>query len=100
MLKETKLSPFCSLKKSKKSCFDTSCVYLTGSAADVQEVQACDELLEINGRDVGTLTLAQVQGIVDHAVKRGQIELKIKRVMDDGKTSLYVRSFRHRCLLI
>ncbi|XP_052281423.1 LIM and calponin homology domains-containing protein 1-like isoform X3 [Dreissena polymorpha] len=54
-----------------------------GSAADVQEVKQGDELLEINGRDVTTLTLAQVQGIVDLAVKKGQIELRVKRAADE-----------------
>ncbi|XP_052792746.1 LIM and calponin homology domains-containing protein 1-like isoform X3 [Mya arenaria] len=54
-----------------------------GSAADVQDVLANDELVEVNGRDVWTLTLAQVQGIIDHGVKKGQIELKVKRYTDE-----------------
>ncbi|WAQ99692.1 LIMC1-like protein [Mya arenaria] len=53
------------------------------SAADVQDVLANDELVEVNGRDVWTLTLAQVQGIIDHGVKKGQIELKVKRYTDE-----------------
>jgi len=56
----------------------------------VQDVLAEDELVEINGRDVSTMTLAQVQGIVDFGVKRGQIELKVKRYATDGECVFYV----------
>ncbi|KAL4230513.1 Guanine nucleotide exchange factor vav3 [Mactra antiquata] len=60
-----------------------------GSAADVCEVEANDELLSINGRDVSNLAFAQVQGIVEHSVKRGEIVLKIKRYTDeDGYDSM------------
>ncbi|XP_053398992.1 LIM and calponin homology domains-containing protein 1-like isoform X3 [Mercenaria mercenaria] len=65
-----------------------------GSAADVCEVEANDELLSVNGRDVTSLTLAQVQGMVDHSVKRGQIELRIKRyIQEEGYDSMEESAF-------
>ena len=43
-----------------------------------------DEVLSVNNHEVSNMTLKQVQGIIDVSVKRGQIELKIRRRPDEG----------------
>ena len=49
-----------------------------------------DEVLSVNNHEVSSMTLKQVQGIIDVSVKRGQIELKIRRRPDEGNVK-----FRH-----
>ncbi|XP_033743888.1 LIM and calponin homology domains-containing protein 1-like isoform X2 [Pecten maximus] len=55
-----------------------------GSAADVCEVQQNDKILAINKRDISALAQAQVQRLIEEAVRHGQIELKVKRSISDG----------------
>ncbi|XP_060064832.1 LIM and calponin homology domains-containing protein 1-like [Ylistrum balloti] len=55
-----------------------------GSAADVCEVQQNDKILAINKRDISSLAHAQIQRLIDEAVRHGQIELKVKRSISDG----------------
>ena len=61
-------------------------VTISGSSADISDVLMNDEVLSVNNHEVGNMTLKQVQGIIDHSVKRGQIELKIRRKPDEGKS--------------
>ncbi|XP_069131087.1 LIM domain only protein 7-like isoform X3 [Argopecten irradians] len=56
-----------------------------GSAADVCEVHQNDKILTINKRDISALAHAQVQRLIDEAVRHGQIELKVKRSISDGE---------------
>ncbi|XP_021360222.1 LIM domain only protein 7-like isoform X2 [Mizuhopecten yessoensis] len=55
-----------------------------GGAADVNEVQQGDKILAINRRDISALAHAQVQRLIEEAVRHGQIELKVKRTISDG----------------
>ncbi|XP_078323892.1 uncharacterized protein LOC111127520 isoform X5 [Crassostrea virginica] len=50
-----------------------------GSAADVCDLQMKDIILSVNRKDVSTMTLPQVQHMVDNAAKQGHVELKVKR---------------------
>ena len=59
---------------------------ISGSSADISDVLMNDEVLSVNNHEVGNMTLKQVQGIIDHSVKRGQIELKIRRKPDEGNS--------------
>ncbi|XP_061185343.1 uncharacterized protein LOC133193423 [Saccostrea echinata] len=54
-----------------------------GSAADVCDLQMKDIILSMNRRDISSMTLPQVQHIIDNAVRHGQLELKIKREIGD-----------------
>ena len=56
-----------------------------GSGADLCDLLAQDEILSVNNHDTTHMTLKQVQGIIDHSVKRGQIELKVRRRPDEGR---------------
>ena len=57
----------------------------SGSSADISDVLMSDEVLSVNNHEVENMTLKQVQGIIDQSVKRGQIELKIRRKPDEGE---------------
>ncbi|KAL3879206.1 hypothetical protein ACJMK2_031514 [Sinanodonta woodiana] len=54
-----------------------------GGAADVCELQMNDEIITMNKLEVHHLTHSQAQAVIDKAVKTGQLELKIRRYMDD-----------------
>jgi hypothetical protein len=47
---------------------------LTGSAADVCEVLAKDEIISINNRDIGIMTQAMVRKVIDDANRKGELE--------------------------
>ncbi|XP_076446260.1 uncharacterized protein LOC143283780 isoform X2 [Babylonia areolata] len=55
-----------------------------GSAADVNELQAKDEVVSINGQDVARLTSAELSRKVQDSVRSGQIELRVKRFLGSG----------------
>ncbi|CAC5421506.1 LMO7 [Mytilus coruscus] len=50
-----------------------------GSAADVCEVQAKDEIISINNRDIGIMTQAMVRKVIDDANKKGELEIRVRR---------------------
>ncbi|KAK7498674.1 hypothetical protein BaRGS_00010051 [Batillaria attramentaria] len=56
-----------------------------GSAADICELQTKDEVVAINGESVSGLTLADLNQKVKGAVRVGQIELRVKRVLGSGR---------------
>ncbi|KAL8617088.1 hypothetical protein ACOMHN_014259 [Nucella lapillus] len=55
-----------------------------GSAADVCELQAKDEVISINGQTVGRLTSVELGQKVQASVRTGQIELRVKRFLGSG----------------
>lgn len=59
---------------------------VVGSAADVCDLQMKDIILSVNRKDVSTMTLPQVQHMVDNAAKQGHVELKVKREAAEGET--------------
>ncbi|XP_046380443.2 LIM and calponin homology domains-containing protein 1-like isoform X2 [Haliotis rufescens] len=52
-----------------------------GSAADVCEVLARDEILSINKCDISSRTNVEVSQLIQGAVKTGQLELRVKRFL-------------------
>ncbi|XP_046577711.1 LOW QUALITY PROTEIN: LIM and calponin homology domains-containing protein 1-like [Haliotis rubra] len=52
-----------------------------GSAADVCEVMARDEILAINKCDISSRTNEEVSKLIQDAVKSGQLELRVKRFL-------------------
>lgn len=60
--------------------------FVVGSAADVCDLQMKDIILSVNRKDVSTMTLPQVQHMVDNAAKQGHVELKVKREAAEGET--------------
>ncbi|XP_067663284.1 LIM domain only protein 7-like isoform X1 [Haliotis asinina] len=52
-----------------------------GSAADVCEVMARDEILSINKCDISSRTHQEVSQLIQDAVKSGQLELRVKRFL-------------------
>ena len=57
---------------------------LTGSAADVCEVLAKDEIISINNRDIGIMTQAMVRKVIDDANRKGELELCVRRYRNTG----------------
>lgn len=55
-----------------------------GSAADICELQAKDEVISINGQSVARLTSVELTQKVQGLVRTGQIELRVKRFLGSG----------------
>lgn len=58
--------------------------YNIGSAADVCELKAKDEVVAINKQNISQMTFAQLDQNVRDAVQIGQIELRVKRYLGSG----------------
>ncbi|XP_071125912.1 LIM and calponin homology domains-containing protein 1-like isoform X3 [Mytilus edulis] len=54
-------------------------IFVDGSAADVCEVQAKDEIISVNNRDIGIMTQAMVRKVIDDANKKGELEIRVRR---------------------
>ena len=59
-------------------------IVFTGSAADICEVMSGDEVLLVNGAEVGHHYLESVQLVINQAHTAGQIELKVRRNLENG----------------
>ena len=70
-----------------------------GSAADVCELLKGDEIVSINGAEVGGHYQESVMHVINNAAKLGQLELKIRRNINTGTNSQYFERFVHECLL-
>lgn len=53
---------------------------ILGGSADICELKAGDEIIAINGADVGRHYNKSVQSVLEQAIASGTIELKIKRL--------------------
>ena len=58
--------------------------HFTGSAADVCELQSGDEIVSVNGAEVGSHYLESVKLVLTQAARIGQVELVIKRSISQG----------------
>ena len=59
-----------------------------GSAADVCELRMKDQIVAVNKKDISHMTKPQVQRMIEDSVKIGQIELKVKRpINESGKVN-------------
>ena len=57
---------------------------LLGSAADVCELLAGDEIVSVNGARVASHYLESVQLVLQQASRTGQVELVVKRSISHG----------------
>ena len=55
-----------------------------GTAADVCELLAGDEIIQINGAEVAKHYKESVELVIDNAVKVGLVDLKVRRYLTQG----------------
>ena len=63
--------------------FTAGVCHMTGSAADVNELQSRDEIVSVNKVDITQLTNESINQLVEDAVRSGHIELRVRRFVSD-----------------
>ena len=63
------------------------CCDVTGSAADVCELLTGDEIVSVNGAQVGNHYLDSVKLVLAQAARTGQVELVVNRSISQGEAA-------------